>query len=193
MNFYILAGGQSRRMGRNKALIRFEDTSVIEHVMSSIPASREYIKVVTNDPKPFDFLSVALIADTYPNLGPISGVHAGLLDSSFQFNFFIACDMPLVSTELVKFLLSRHKDEDIFGLRSERGAEPLCAIYSKNCVSVIEEQIGIGNYSLHDLFKKVPSNFVEPPDSAQLFNMNTPLDLEKLKSQTGLKKKNKPS
>lgn len=192
MNFYILAGGQSRRMGRNKALIRFQDKTVIEHVMAAIPARQEYIKIVTNDRELFDFLPVAAISDIHPNLGPISGVHAGLVDSPFQFNFFIACDMPLISAELLTSLLARHTDEDIFGLKSQRGAEPLCAIYSKKCMPVIEEQIKTGNYSLHDLFKKLPSDFVEPLDPEQLLNMNTPQDYEKVKAQSELSNRKSP-
>jgi len=182
MNFYILAGGQSRRMGRNKALIRYCGKTIIEYVLAAIPAPFERIKIITNEKEPFAFLPVALIADIYPHLGPISGIHAGLLDSSFQYNFFIACDMPLISSEVIEVILNRHKDEDIFGLQSPRGAEPLCTIYSKNCVPVVEHQIACGNYSLHNLFKKVPSVFIEPPDSAGLFNINTPHDLKKFKS-----------
>lgn len=184
MNFYILAGGQSRRMGRNKALIRYGGKTIIEYVLAAIPAPAEHIKVITNEKEPFAFLPVALIADVYPQLGPISGIHAGLRDSSFQFNFFIACDMPLISSEVITFILNRHQDEDILGLQSPRGPEPLCTIYSRNCVPVVEDQIARGNYSLHNLFKRVPSVFIEPPDFARLFNMNTPHDFKKFKSNS---------
>ena len=122
-----------------------------------------------------------MIPDIHPGLGPIGGVHAGLVDSPFDFNFFLACDMPLISTEVVQTVLDFHAGQDIFGIRTQNGLEPLCAIYSKGCVLAIERQIKIKDYSLHSLFETVPSEFIEMENSRLLFNMNTKEDLEVLR------------
>jgi len=180
MNFYILSGGSSRRMGQNKALLRFGGRTIIETVVHAIPASRDQIKIVTNSPDEYSFLQLATVRDIYPGLGPISGVHAGLVDSSYQFNFFLGCDLPLISKEVMLAVVTRHTDQDIFGVKTEKGLEPLCTIYCKRCVPLIEEQIKNGEYSLQRLFELFPSQFIQITEPAPLFNLNSRDDWNKL-------------
>ena len=158
MNFYILAGGQSRRLGRTKALVEVDGRTIIEKVLSVIPAQKDNIKLITSSFQIFRFLKLKMIADIHPGLGPIGGVHAGLVDSPFDFNFFLACDLPLISTEVVQTVLDFHAGQDIFGISTKNGLEPLCALYSRNCIPAIERQIKIRDYSLHSLFETVPSD-----------------------------------
>jgi len=181
MNFYILAGGQSRRLGRNKALVELNGQTIIEKVVSAIPARKENIKIVTSTFQTFHFLKLKMISDIHPGLGPIGGVHAGLVDSTFDFNFFLACDLPLISTEVIQAVLDSHISQDILGISTKNGLEPLCAIYSKGCISAIEKQMKVKDYSLHTLFETVPSEFIEIEDSNILFNLNTTQDLEDLR------------
>ena len=181
MNFYILAGGQSRRLGRNKALVEVNGQPIIEKVVSAIPAKKENIKLVTSSFQTFRFLKLEMISDIHPGLGPIGGVHAGLVDSSFDFNFFLACDLPFISTEVIQTVLDSHASQDIFGIRTKKGLEPLCTLYSKECISTIENQMKVKDYSLHPLFEAVPSEFIEIEDSNILFNLNTTQDLKNLR------------
>ena len=181
MNFYILAGGKSRRLGRNKALVELYGQTIIEKVISAIPTRKENIKIVTSTFQTFHFLKLKMISDIHPGLGPIGGVHAGLVDSTFDFNFFLACDLPLISTGVVQTVLDSHAGQDIFGISTKNGLEPLCAIYSKGCISAIEKQMKVKDYSLHTLFETVPSEFIKIEDSNILFNLNTTQDLEDLR------------
>ena len=181
MNFYILAGGQSRRLGRNKALVEVKGQTIIEKVVSAVPAKKENVKIVTSSFQTFRFLKLEMISDIHPGLGPIGGVHAGLVDSAFDFNFFLACDLPLISTEVIQLVLDSHSGQDVFGVRTKKGLEPLCALYSKNCISTIDNQMKIKDYSLHSLLETIPSEFIEMENSNLLFNMNTKQDLEDLK------------
>lgn len=188
MNFYILAGGQSRRLGRNKALVELNGQTIIEKVVSAIPAGKENIKIVTSSFLTFHFLKLKMISDIHPGLGPIGGVHAGLVDSTFDFNFFLACDLPLISTKIIQAVLDFHAGQDIFGIRTKNGLEPLCAVYSKGCISTIENQMKVRDYSLHSLFETVPSEFIEIEDSNILFNLNTTQDLEDLRGFSNFSK-----
>lgn len=181
MNFYILAGGQSRRLGRNKALVEVKGQTIIEKVVSAVPAKKENIKIVTSSFQTFRFLKLKMISDIYPGLGPIGGVHAGLVDSTFDLNFFLACDLPLISTKVIQLVLDSYSGQDVFGLRTKKGLEPLCTLYSKNCISAIDNQMKIKDYSLHNLLETMPSEFIEMENSNLLFNMNTKQDLEDLK------------
>lgn len=173
MNFYVLAGGQSSRIGKNKALLQINQETLIQKVISSIPAKKERIKIVTNTPETYHFLSIAIIQDIYPNLGPISGVHAGLVDSCHHYNFFLPCDLPFITEDVIQFVLQKHDGQDIFGLRTEKGIEPLCAIYSKKCLPVLEKQIEKRVYSLHRVFELLPSEFIKIENQIALYNLNT--------------------
>jgi molybdopterin-guanine dinucleotide biosynthesis protein A len=180
MNFYILAGGGSQRMGQNKALLRFGGHTIIETIVRAIPASREQIKIVANSPDEYTFLQLAVVQDIYPRLGPISGIHAGLRDSSHLFNFFLGCDLPLISQEVILTVVENHAAQDILGVETQTGLEPLCTVYSKRCLPIIEEMIKKREYSLQRLFELVPSQFIQIPDPAPLFNLNTRDDWNKL-------------
>lgn len=181
MNFYILAGGQSRRLGRNKALVEVDGQTIIEKVLSAVPAKKENIKLVTSSFQTFRFLNLKVIPDIHPGLGPIGGVHAGLVDSPFDFNFFLACDLPLISVEVIQTVLDSHAGQDIFGISTKNGLQPLCTIYSRGCILAIERQIKIREFSLHRLFETVPSEFIAMKNCNLLFNVNTKQDLEDLK------------
>ncbi|NIT71946.1 molybdenum cofactor guanylyltransferase [candidate division KSB1 bacterium] len=176
MNYYVLAGGKSSRMRQNKALLKINGETLIERVISAIPGEKESIKIVTNSPDEYVFLGYRTISDIFPHLGPISGVHAGLVDSPLLYNFFLACDLPFISEAVIQTVQEKHTDQDILGLRSRRGLEPLCAVYSKRCIPLIEKQIKRGQHSLHSLFELVKSDFIQVSDQKALANLNTPQD-----------------
>ncbi|MFQ5641204.1 MAG: molybdenum cofactor guanylyltransferase [bacterium] len=176
MNFYILAGGQSRRMGRNKALLKKDGQTLIERVISALPAKREDIKIVACASHDYDFLSIPVIPDRIPGLGPIGGIHAGLTDSGYQANFFVACDLPFISCELIEKILKNYAGQDVFGVRSNRGREPLCTVYSKRCLPAIESQIQTEDYSLHNLFELLDAEFMLVEDPKLFTNLNTQQD-----------------
>lgn len=122
MNCYILAGGQSKRFGRNKALYALNNgQTLLERVISVIPENIKAIKLVTNSPEDYRFIGLPMIPDVHPGLGPISGVHAGLVDSQYPFNFFLACDLPMISTKFIDKIVSAHCGQDIFGIKTVRG------------------------------------------------------------------------
>jgi molybdopterin-guanine dinucleotide biosynthesis protein A len=77
--------------------------------------------------------------------------------------------------------LDSYSGQDVFGVRTKKGLEPLCTLYSKNCISAIDNQMKIKDYGLHSLLKTIPSEFIEMENSNLLFNMNTQQDLEDLK------------
>lgn len=180
MNFYILAGGRSKRMRRNKALLIIDDVPVIERVVRVIPTQTGCIKIVTNSPAEYSFLGLPMIGDVHRNVGPIAGIHAGLLDSGSEASFFLACDLPFISTATIEMVCNRYSNQNALAIRIERGPEPLCAIYSRTCLSVIEIQIKKKQVSLHGLLSAVKAEFVELTNARALFNLNTPGDLREI-------------
>lgn len=176
MDFYILAGGRSRRLGRNKALVEIAGTTVIERILAAVPKGHA-VKIITDATHLFDFLPVAKMPDRIPGLGPIGGLHAGLSDTDTPYAFFLPCDLPLISTPLIERLMGEPGDADVVCYRTPRGVEPLCALYARRCLSTIEEHIQRGEYSLQRLLEALQVKMLPSVEEEALFNLNTPKDL----------------
>ena len=181
MNFYILTGGRSRRLGRDKAFLRLDGQTLTEKVLSLIP-KKHSVKVVANAAQAFEFVECPVITDIHKDLGPIGGIHAGLTDTTSDFGFFIACDLPFIPHALILRILQDHADEDVFGIRGKDGNVPLCTIYSKRCLAVIESQILNKDYSLRRLSELLHSAFIEAIDEFDLLNVNTERDWQTAQS-----------
>src|SRR3954453_3010010 len=108
----ILSGGKSSRMGTNKALLKINEKTNIERIADTLKLSFNDIILVTNHPEDYQFLGLKMVSDYYPDKGPLAGVHAGLLSSTYDTNFIVACDMPFVSGELAEVLVQKCGDYD---------------------------------------------------------------------------------
>ncbi len=183
MKFYILAGGRSKRMGRNKALLRLGRKTLVECVAGAIPENGHAVTLITNAPETYSFLGLRMIPDKIRGIGPLAGIHAGLHDADQSACFFLACDIPLISTEMLLLLLDRYRDQDVVAANTKRGPEPLCAIYSTRCLEVVERQVQSGDYSLQELLKHLDCDYVEAPDDRLLLNVNYPEDYNVLKAK----------
>lgn len=164
-------------MGRNKALMKINGLTMIEAVIAAVPAEKEQIKIVATAPEEYHFMGYEAITDIFPDCGPISGVHAGLADSNVRLNFFLACDLPFITTATISEIIDRHHGQEVLGAKTEDGIQPLCAIYAKSCLPTIETMIHDRSYSLHELFKRVNSEFIEIGAASDFLNVNTPEDL----------------
>ncbi|RCK77536.1 MAG: Molybdopterin-guanine dinucleotide biosynthesis protein MobA [Ignavibacteriae bacterium] len=160
----ILAGGKSRRMGEDKALIKILDLTAIEIVYEKLKSLFYEILVITNQPDKFSFLNVKAYEDVYRNIGPLAGIHSGLAHSSNKFNFFISCDMVLMKKEIIEFIVNRKFEKNIIVPRVYDTLQPLCAVYSKNCISTIESMIE-ANIRSNQLELNSPLRLIEVMDT----------------------------
>jgi len=176
----ILAGGKSSRMGRDKALLEFGDETLIERLYRTLRGVFEEILISANDPKTYEFVGAPIVCDVYEKEGSLAGIHAGLLHAASDKCFFVACDMPFVNTELVRYLARFADDYDVVIPMSRNGLEPLHAFYSRTCVPHIEEQLGRGNPKIIDFFPHVRVRRISveemseiDPEELSYFNINT--------------------
>src|SRR5262249_14030934 len=100
---FILAGGRSSRMGTDKSLLRFGESTLIESSLSRMRSVTSQVAIVS--PRADLAQYAPVVHDVYPNRGPLGGIHAALASSLHEWNFMLAVDMPLVPTELLKKLL----------------------------------------------------------------------------------------
>jgi molybdopterin-guanine dinucleotide biosynthesis protein A len=176
----ILAGGKSRRMGHNKALLDFGGEKLIQRVHRILKGAFDEVLISASNTETYEFLGSSVIPDIYDEGGSLAGIHASLLRSQSESCFFAACDMPFVSVELVRYLSRFADDYDLVIPMSRNGLEPLHAFYSRSCLPLIEEQLEAGNLKVIDFFDKINVREVAvdelieyDPDELSHFNINT--------------------
>lgn len=189
----ILSGGKSKRMGRPKAFLPFEGSTVIGHIVHEIKDLFNEIFIVANEVESFEDLGVDVVKDILPHRGPLGGILSGLMTSSNHYAFVMACDMPLIDKRLVRELVSRRQDNDVVVLSHPQGIEPLFGVYSKNCIKPLEESLFAGNLSVQDFLSGLKAGIYEwmpeRPDADALppfFNINTPQDYSRVIARAGM-------
>ena len=184
----ILAGGMNTRFsGQDKAFLSVGGKRIIDHLYSIFNALFEDIILVTNDPHKYLEWDSNIVTDLFPVRSSLTGIHTGLFYSSNPFAFFAACDTPFLKKELVEIIInSIEQGVDVVVPETQAGFEPLCAVYSKECLKQVEQQIIQNKLTIRQLFqkrrvKKIPEKILreKDPDLISFFNINTPQDQEK--------------
>ncbi|MDH5506997.1 MAG: molybdenum cofactor guanylyltransferase [Anaerolineae bacterium] len=143
----VQAGGQSRRLGQNKALVPFLGQPLISRVISRVSDLAEEILVTTNNPEDYPFLDIPLIPDIEPGAGALGGIYTAINTATHPQIAIVACDMPFVNANLLN---AQHKmlldsDADAVIPVSQKGLEPFHAVYQKEtCLAALEQTIGRG-------------------------------------------------
>jgi molybdopterin-guanine dinucleotide biosynthesis protein A len=177
----ILAGGKSRRMGSNKALLKYGDTTFIERQIARLSTIFHEIILSANDASIYAHLPLPVVPDIMPGKGPLSGICAGIMRSTNYYTFVVACDMPFISEKVILYLKRFITDYDVVVPRTERGLEPLHAFYSKNCIQPMQQCLKEDRLRIIDFFSEVKVKIVSEdelkaidPSVQPLINLNTP-------------------
>jgi molybdopterin-guanine dinucleotide biosynthesis protein A len=185
----ILAGGQSRRMGRDKAALEISGRSLLEHtVAKSLAVTQEVLIVGRSRPDAWPAeLQARWIADARPGEGPLGGLHSSLqeLPATCDKVLLIACDMPLLTIEALQWLEQQsEKSSSAHGIVVSHNTqwEPLFAIYRREVLSLVEAQLERQRRAMHALIRAGDFTMVEAPSwvAPQLANANTPEDWQTL-------------
>lgn len=160
MNAVILAGGQSSRMGFDKAFAEIGGRPILKIQLALLRKLFDRVIIVTNTPQRYKFKGVKVIGDTFVKCGPLAGIHSALCASDSFYNFVVACDMPFLNPGLIKYMVSKAPGFDAVVPRLKNGYEALFAIYSKDCKSVIYQSIISSELKVSKIFKKIRLNQV---------------------------------
>ncbi len=187
MTGLILAGGKSKRMGQEKALLPLGNKTLIERVADALGCVCDPIIIVTNTPSNYSFLGLEMVGDLIVGHGALSGIHAGLFFSPTPRAFVIGCDMPLVNPALVRLLMEQKAKWDVIVPSVGEFLEPLHAVYSKRCLPTMEKFLLSGGRRILDLYPKLKVLRVSEaelrkvdPELLSFSNVNTPDDLSKV-------------
>lgn len=164
----ILAGGASRRMGQNKAVMPYGGVPLIERIFRQMSQICVEIVVVTNTPELYPFLPCPKVKDEIPGVGPLAGIHSALKYSRTRYIAVVACDMPWMSTDLIRTLALNRDGSDVVVPEGEKGMEPLHAVYSKNCLPAIEKAIAGGKGRIISFFEDVKVKVMPLQQTAEI-------------------------
>jgi molybdopterin-guanine dinucleotide biosynthesis protein A len=182
----ILAGGQSSRMGFDKQFLEIDEKKLMDSIISRLETKFEEIIIVTNKPEEYKELNHKIISDIIVCKGPLSGIHAGLTESSSKYSFVIACDMPNINISYIDYMQSCIEGKDIDGCVTiyKDNLEPFISFYSKDIIKDIEKYLGLGRRSLHQLLRSLQIHYIEEkiarkftPNWDMFLNLNTIEDL----------------
>jgi len=184
----ILAGGKSSRIGlyKNKAKIRFNGKCLIDIVISKLKFLVGDNIIIVGPPEEYPYFK-QVVPDLLPQKGPLGGIFSGLKVSTSQYNLLVGCDMPFIEVKLLQYMIENINTYDIVIPCYGNGLiEPLCAIYSKSCLEVIERNIKAGVLSVRKIFSHLKVRFIKEEEikkfDAELysfFNINFQDDFTK--------------
>jgi molybdenum cofactor guanylyltransferase len=192
MNCIILAGGKSKRLGRNKLLEKVGGLTLLDRVIIKLSSLRtSIIVVVAADsilPDLTGYSDVKVIQDVIPGKGSLGGLYSGLEYSDQQFNLVTACDMPFLDINLFQYMISLIENNDAVVPVVNDNVEPLHAVYSKNCLTAIQSLILQNRLSILNLFPLIKVRFVNQsdiekwdPGHKSFLNINSESDLNNAK------------
>ena len=196
----ILSGGKSTRMGENKSLMKFGNKTVIEHTLLLMQSIFTDVILITNTPEEYQFLNVPMFEDVYKYRGPLAGIHSGLLNSKSDDNFIISCDIPLMTSKVVKYIVEFETEKPITVCRADGFLQQLAGKYSKSLLPIIENSLKVEDEEtrnssqkkrkckVHSLLDIAGAEIIDVKDldfykEGTFLNMNRPEDYQKILSE----------
>jgi molybdopterin-guanine dinucleotide biosynthesis protein A len=185
----IQAGGQSSRMGEDKALKTFLGRPLIQRVVERLSPIAEELIVTTNRPEDYGFLGLRLVPDLKPGRGALGGLYTAIASAARPIVAVAACDMPFASASLLEAASRLLVEEaaDVVIPKSDEGYEPLHAIYRRaTCLPAIEAAIDADQWKVIAWFPQVKVRVLTPeeitvydPSGLAFWNVNTPEEFSK--------------
>jgi molybdopterin-guanine dinucleotide biosynthesis protein A len=180
----VLAGGESRRFGRDKAQAMLGGKSLVSHVVETLQSLFEDVLIVTNQPVSYERFDVTVVSDIVRGAGSLGGLLTALVHAKAERCFVVACDMPFLQVASIRRMLGRCEGYDVVVPCVECDLQPLHAIYSKRCIRHIQERIAAGGLRIFDFYPKVQTLRLEEqvwedldPENRSFANINTPEEL----------------
>ncbi|HEV8140316.1 MAG TPA: molybdenum cofactor guanylyltransferase [Pyrinomonadaceae bacterium] len=183
---FILVGGASRRMGRDKAQLVLGGRTFVERIANELAFVASSLSLVGARS---DFPSLKTIADVHEHWGALGGIHAALTAAETDWVVVVACDLPFVTTQLFAHLKNFADDtfDAIVPIQSDGRPQPVCALYRRaTCLPEIDKLVAVGEHTPRGLLANVRTRYVEfvelcdlPAAEHFFFNVNSPADLKK--------------
>ena len=174
---FVLTGGRSSRMGRDKAMLPIEGVALVERTAERVRGAAGSVTLI-GAPERYGHLGFPMAADLIENCGPIGGLYTALKIGRADWNLLVACDMPGITAEFLRELLdaARQCGSTCLVPQTESGLHPLCAVYHRRAEGAVASAIEHKRFKMHDLLKVLEAQSFPVADAAQLENVNTPVE-----------------
>lgn len=192
----ILAGGLSKRLGgRNKALIQIGGETILHRLYRIFQNLFDEIIIVSNQPLSVLEFDCLIATDLFPIRASLTGIHTGLFYASNDHVFVCACDTPFLKQALVKLIIeATHPANGVTMPDTSAGMEPLCAVYAKQSLPLVEQHVARDQMKIQRVFGKKRIRPISEkklrqvdPELISFFNINRPEDLEQARRIGGEK------
>ena len=183
----ILAGGNNSRLpGKKKTFRKIGDLRILDSIYGLFSNLFKEVIIVVNDPEDFAGWDMTVVTDIIPSRCALAGLHAGLFYASFPNAYVSACDTPFIKQSIIEYMVGQiEPGYEVIIPKTNDGFEPLSAVYSKDCIPLIEANLEKNIIMIKKFFrekkvKKIPIEQLKviDPDMRFIFNVNTPEDLE---------------
>ncbi len=179
----LLAGGRSRRMGRDKAWLPFAGRPLYQHALELLQRFCRRV-LIAGDRPDLEAPGLQAIPDRYPG-SALGGLYTGLLAATTDWILVAPCDMPYPDGRIVERMLAMREGYDAVVPRTPDGYEPVFALYHKHCLDRMEAMLHRGEYRIYDFYRRIEIRYLDPPElpdgwQRSLININTPEQLARL-------------
>ena len=180
----VLAGGDSRRMGRTKAWLEVGETTLVRWVIDRLAPSFSEVVVSFAEPEQVrELMPYRIVFDRKPSTGPLAGLEAGLGAARNDVTFAVACDMPYVTHEMAEMAVAASHGCDAAIPRIDGRPEPACAAYRRSALASITAALDAGRYKASDLTEQLEVAWLEGLDPHLFRSLNGPDDYERFRHE----------
>lgn len=189
ISIVIQAGGKSKRMGTDKGLMNFKSVTLIEYIINQVKVLSDDLLIISNEPNDYKIFGYPVYEDIFHDVGPLAGLHSGLINAKNDPILMLSCDMPFHNIALLKYLIEFSDQNDIVIPKiDDNKFEPFRAIYSKRCLSKVENSIQNNKRRMTSFYnelsiKEISKSEIEKFGNIEhlFYNLNTREDLNKAK------------
>jgi len=185
----ILAGGASKRYGQDKAFLKIGSARLIDSILQEMKTIFKRVILITNEKKKYEYLEIPMFEDLVKGFGPLGGIYTGLMSIPDQAGFFVACDMPCINKQLVRYMVDIKGNHRAVVPAVVDKIEPLHAIYFQSCLKPIKHLIDTKRCQVRLFFDSIPVRYVKEDEirkfccpSKAFLNINTPDEFAKIKT-----------
>jgi len=187
----VLAGGQSRRLGIDKALLSLGGAPLLQTVVERVSHLCRRVIVAVDRPGRYRRLGLAarFVADASPGLGPLAGLQSGLRACSTEYALVVACDLPFLNLELLRYMAGLSRSYQALVPHSAGRDHPLHAVYARSCLPEVDALLAAGGGSMKELLDRLDVRRLDEgdlhrldPDGLSLLNLNDKSDLARARA-----------
>jgi molybdopterin-guanine dinucleotide biosynthesis protein A len=191
---FVLAGGASRRMGFEKARLRFGSERMVDRQIRLLRAICRSVSII-GPPVRFADSGIQVYEDEIPGKGPLGGIHTGLRRARTEFSLFLSCDMPLMEERFLRYLCEQalaSRASATVPPPCRKGRYPLCAVLRRRALSRVSSSLASGQNQVGRFFSNSQPRIISKVEfaragfSPRIFcNLNTPDEYERMRRQWG--------